>query len=131
MKTDYKVNYFLYSFSSFYRMTYKSYFFEYSSYCSFGVFWGVSKCYSILYWQCLKWHLGSETVPSATLSAKLWLILVISNYFFMQIEFVTRISERLLGTKCFTFSGIVHKFCLRFKMVLNFVPSATYGYFLP
>ena len=71
----------LYSFSSLYCMTYNSYFFEYSSFCSFEIFWRVRKCYSILSCHCWKLHLGSETIPSATLSPKLWLILVISNYF--------------------------------------------------
>ena len=46
----------------------------------------------------------------------------------MQVEFVTSISERLLGTKCLTFSKIIHEFCLRFALVTDFVPSATHGY---
>ena len=46
----------------------------------------------------------------------------------MQVEFVTSIGERPLGTKCFTFSEIIHEFCLRFAMVSNFVPSVMHGY---
>ena len=46
----------------------------------------------------------------------------------MLVEIVTSISERPLGTKCLTFSEITHEFCLRFTMVLDFVPSATHGY---
>ena len=114
---------FLYSFSSFHWMTYKFYFFEYSIFLEFL---RIYKYYSILSCQCWKWHLGSETVLSATLSPKLWLILVISDdFFFLQLEFVTSISERLLGIKCLTFSEIIHEFCLRLP---NFFPSATYGY---
>ena len=46
----------------------------------------------------------------------------------MQVYFVTSISERPLGTKCLTFSEIIHEFCLRFAMVPDFVPSTTHGY---
>ena len=67
-------------------------------------------------------------VQSATLSPKLWLILVIINDFFMLVEFVISISESLLSTKCLTFSEIIHEFCLGFAMLPYFVLSATYGY---
>ena len=118
----------LYSFSSFHWMTYKSYFFKYSSFCLFWVFWGVWKCYSIYCCQCWKWHLGSETVPSATLSLKLRLMLVINNdfLFFMQVEIFARISEGPSGTK--GYRAKIHKFCLRFPMLPNFVPPAMHGY---
>ena len=46
----------------------------------------------------------------------------------MQAEFVTSISEVALATKCFTFSEIIHEFCLRFAMVTDFVSSAGHGY---
>ena len=48
----------------------------------------------------------------------------------MQVEFVTSLGKRPLGTKCFTFIEIIHEFCLRFAMVPNFVPSATHAYWL-
>ena len=40
----------------------------------------------------------------------------------MQVEFVTSISKRPLGTKCFTFSEIIQEFCLRIAMVPRFCP---------
>ena len=46
----------------------------------------------------------------------------------MQVEFVTSLSKRPLGTKRFTFSEIIHEFCLRFAVVPSFVPSAMHGY---
>ena len=130
MKIDWKVTiFFWYSFPSFHWMTYNFYFHEYCSFCSFGVFWGVCKCYCILSSQCWKWHADSETVLSATLSPKLWLILVISKiFFFMQVEFVTGINKRPLSTKCFTISEVIHGLCLQLAMVPNFVSSTTHGY---
>ena len=61
----------------------------------------------------LKVTLGSETITSATLSPKLWLILVISNNFiFIIIFFLQGVcyqqSKRSLSTKCLTFSETIH-----------------------
>ena len=81
---------FLYSFSSLSWMASNFYFFEYSTFCLFGVFWGVYKCSCILPCQCWKWHVDSETVPSTILSPKLLWILVISN------EFLFLCKERFL-----------------------------------
>ena len=41
----------------------------------------------------------------------------------MQVEFVTSINKRPLGTKCFTFSEIIHELCLRFAMVPILSPT--------
>ena len=63
----------------------------------------------------LKVTLGSETVPSATLSHKFCSILVISNdvlFFASRVCYQHKRKTRLLGTKCFTFSEIIHEFCL-------------------
>ena len=48
----------------------------------------------------------------------------------MQVEFVTSVSERLLGSTCFIFGEVIHRFSLRFAMVPNCVPSATRGCYL-
>ena len=83
----------MYSFSSFHWMTYNFCFLEYFSFRSFGVF--LRSLQMLLYFilLMLKVTLGSETITLATLSPKLWLILVISNNFIFIIffckEFVT------------------------------------------
>ena len=46
----------------------------------------------------------------------------------MQVEFVTSLSKRPLGTKRFTSGEVIHEFCLRFAVVPSFVPSAMHGY---
>ena len=74
----------------------------------------------------MKLTFGSQTVPSTTLSPKFWLILAI-GIFFMQVDFVTSISQSPFATKPLNFSEIIHEFCLRFAMVPNFVPAATHG----
>ena len=61
------------NFHLFTEITYNSYLFEYSSFCFFGIFHGVCKCYSLLSCHCSKWHLDSESVRSATLSPNLLL----------------------------------------------------------